>query len=74
MAKQLRLLQTLYGNGTINNQDRDAKKRQLIDAPITTADLKKDLETIQALYGESVINNLERDALKKRVLNIEPAK
>jgi hypothetical protein len=74
LAKQLRLLQSLYNNNTITNIERDQKKKRLIDGPLTLTDLKKDLETVQALYNESVITNLERDALKKRLLETEPTK
>lgn len=70
LAKQLRTLASLYANSTINMQERDAKKAQLIQRPLRTTDMKKDLETVQALYGESTITLQERDALKQKLLEL----
>ena len=55
LAKQLRTLASLYGNSTINRQERDAKRTQLIARPLHMTDLKQDLETVHALYNESAI-------------------
>jgi hypothetical protein len=68
LAKQLRTLQSLYSNNTINLPERDAKKAQIIQQPITLTDLQKDLEMVQKLYHDNVINLPERDNLKRRLL------
>jgi multidrug resistance efflux pump len=68
LDKQLRVLQSLYSNNTINLPERDAKKAQILRQPITLRDLQKDLETVQKLYSDNVINLPERDNLKQRLL------
>ncbi len=73
LAKQLRTLASLYSQSTINLQERDAKRTQLIQRPLHTADMKKDLETVQALYNESTITLSERDTLKKKLLELDSA-
>ncbi|MBC8115810.1 MAG: SHOCT domain-containing protein, partial [Candidatus Saccharimonas sp.] len=75
LARQLRTLASLYGNSTINLQERDAKKVQLIQRPLHVSDMKKDLETVHALYNESAITLPERDTLKQKLLELNsPAK
>ena len=71
LAKQLRTLAALYSNSTINMQERDAKKTQLIARPLHGTDMKKDLETVHALYNESAITMQERDKLKQKLLELD---
>ena len=73
LAKQLRTLASLYTNSTINLQERDAKRTQLIARPLHMTDLKKDLETVHALYNESAITLQERDTLKQKLLELDGA-
>ena len=73
LTKQLRTLASLYTNSTINLQERDAKKTQLIARPLHMTDLKHDLETVHALYNESAITLQERDTLKQKLLELEGA-
>ena len=74
LAKQHRTLASLYGNSTINLQERDAKRTQLIARPLHMTDLKKDLETVHALYNESAITLQERDTLKQKLLELDTGK
>lgn len=74
LAKQLRTLAALYSNSTINMQERDAKKTQLIARPLHMVDMKKDLETVHALYNESAITLQERDTLKQKLLDLDTGK
>lgn len=74
LAKQLRTLASLYGNGTITMQERDAKRAQVIQRPLQAVELKKDLETVQSLYNDTSITMQDRDALKKKVLEFDTGK
>jgi multidrug resistance efflux pump len=71
LAGQLRTLASLYSNSTINQQERDAKKAQLIGRPLHMTNMKKDLETVQDLYNESAITQQERDTLKQKLLELD---
>ncbi len=71
LAGQLRTLAALYSNSTINQQERDAKKAQLIARPLHMTNMKKDLETVQALYSDSTITQQERDTLKQKLLELD---
>ena len=57
--------------GTINLQERDAKRTQLIARPLHMTDMKQDLETVHALYNESAITQQERDTLKQKLLDLD---
>ena len=74
LAKQLRTLASLYTNSTINHQERDAKRTQLIARPLHMTDMKKDLEAVHALYNESAITLQERDTLKQKLLELDTGK
>lgn len=71
-AEQFRTLYSLYNNNTINNIDRDERKKLLLEKTILMTDLKKDLELVASLYNENIISNLDRDALKKKLLSQDP--
>jgi hypothetical protein len=73
LAKEFRLLRSLFNNGTINSADLDRKKSSLVQKPIVLTDLKKDLETLQGLFNDGTINAAELSTLKTKILEIESA-
>jgi multidrug resistance efflux pump len=74
LDKELRTLHGLWNNSTINQQDFQAKKQQLVKGPLRVTDLKADLERVQSLWNTSVITQEESSALKQRLLDIGPGK
>lgn len=70
LANQLTSLHQLYNASTINVQERDAKKVQLLQQDLVPTDLPKDLERAKGLYNQSIITSAEFDILKKKLLGI----
>jgi DNA repair exonuclease SbcCD ATPase subunit len=68
LDRQLRDLGDLLAKGRINLAERDRKRAELVQRPLTVADLKTDLEMVRRLHDDGIITITQRDTLKRALL------